>query len=193
MRKVRMTAAAGLALLVSVPARAEVAASSDAGFVIELAADSSAAPTDVWKTLIAPARWWNAEHTYSGDAANLYLDAQATGCFCEKLPVPADAPPGQRMGSVEHLHVIQADPARRVLRMTGALGPLQSEAVSGTLTVLITPKGGGSHIAWVYAVGGMMRFKPSEIAAAVDQVLADQLNRLATKAAEAGPSDTVRP
>jgi hypothetical protein len=39
----------------------------------------------------------------------------------------------------------------------------------------------------------MMRFKPSEIAAAVDQVLADQLNRLATKAAEAGPSDAVRP
>lgn len=193
MRKVRLVAAAGLALLVCGPAHAEVAASSDAGFIIELAADSSAAPTDVWKTLIAPARWWNAEHTYSGDAANLYLDAQATGCFCEKLPVPADAPPGQRMGSVEHLHVIQADPARRVLRMTGGLGPLQSEAVSGTLTVLITPKDGGSHIAWVYAVGGMMRFKPSEIGVAVDQVLKEQLARLAAKAGEGSASDVVRP
>lgn len=193
MRKVRMVAGAGMALLGCAPAHAEVAASSEAGFLIELAADSTATPTEVWQTLIAPARWWNAEHTYSGDAANLYLDAQATGCFCEKLPVPADAPPGQRMGSVEHLHVIQADPARRVLRMTGALGPLQSEAVNGTLTVLITPKDAGSHIAWVYAVGGTMRFKPSEIAVAVDQVLKDQLARLAARASESGSSGAVNP
>ncbi|HEX2493499.1 MAG TPA: hypothetical protein VHK24_06950, partial [Steroidobacter sp.] len=31
------------------------------------------------------AKWWDPEHTYSGDARNLTLDTQVRGCFCEKL------------------------------------------------------------------------------------------------------------
>lgn len=160
-------------------AQAEVAAQSDAGFVIKHSAEVAAEPKAVWKVLIAPAKWWSSSHTWSGDAANLYLDAQGTGCFCEKLPKPADAPADQRMGSVEHMHVVFADPERGVLRMTGALGPLQGEALHGTLTFTLTKTETGTRIDAEYVVGGYMRFKPEDIVPAVDGVLGEQVARLA--------------
>lgn len=183
MRFVRLLAMAALggAGLASTPAWAEVTNQSDAGFEIELGADTPATASDAWQELIAPARWWSSEHTYSGDAANLYIDPQASGCFCEKLPVPKDAPAGQRIGSVEHMHVIYADPVRRVLRMKGALGPLQSEALDGTLTITLKPVGEGTRIEWNYVVGGFMRMKSAEIAPLVDKVLSEQLARLAAR------------
>ena len=180
-RKTALLAAAMLAAL-AVPqasSRAEVVAQSDAGFVVKLSADTVATPVDAWRTLIAPAKWWSNDHTWSHDAANLYLDAQATGCFCEKLPKPADAPADQRIGSVEHMHVIFADPQRGVLRMSGSLGPLQSEAANGTLTFTLVKTETGTRIELEYVVGGYMRFKPEEIAPAVDTVLGQQLANLA--------------
>lgn len=170
------------AALVAVPgqgAQAEVVTQTQNGFVITLGADVPAGKDDVWKALVAPARWWSGEHTYSGKADNLYLDAQATGCFCEKLPRPAGAPEGQRMGSVEHMHIVYADPQRGVLRMTGGLGPLQGEAVHGVLTITLKPVDGGTRIEWEYVVGGYSRLQPDVIAPLVDQVLGEQLGRLA--------------
>jgi uncharacterized protein YndB with AHSA1/START domain len=173
----RFLVQAALAALALTPlaARAEVVAQSDAGFVIKHSAEVSADPQAVWKMLIAPAKWWSSEHTWSKNADNLYLDAQATGCFCEKLPKPADAPADQRMGSVEHMHVVFADPQRGLLRMTGALGPLQGEALHGTLTVTLTKTDTGTRITLEYVVGGYMRFKGEEIAPAVDGMLSGQL------------------
>lgn len=170
-----------VALVLSAPVKAELSASTDAGFVSEHTATVAAEPGVVWKTLVAPNLWWNPSHTYSGEAANLYLDAQATGCFCEKLPKPVDAPDGQRMGSVEHMHVVYADPQRGVLRMTGGLGPLQGEAVHGVLTITLKKEGEGTQIKWRYAVGGVWQAKPAELAPLVDKVLAEQLKRLADK------------
>lgn len=169
------------ALAMAVPAEAELAAMSDAGFVSDHTVTVAAEPAAVWKVLIAPNHWWSASHTYSGDAANLYLDAQATGCFCEKLPKPAGASDGQRMGSVEHMHVVQADPQRGVLRMVGGLGPLQAEAVQGVLTITLTKAGGQTQIKWRYAVGGVWQAKPAELAPLVDKMLAEQVRRLAGK------------
>ena len=160
-------------------ARAEVTSQSDAGFVIKLAADTPASKEDAWKALIAPGKWWSSDHTYSGNAANLYIDAQATGCFCEKLPRPADAPEGQRMGSVEHMHVVYADPQRGVLRMVGGLGPLQGEAVHGVLTITLKPTDAGTRIEWEYVVGGFWQAKPDQLGPLVDQVMGEQLGRLA--------------
>lgn len=177
----RLLVVAALAALAipSAPLGAEVVTQSEAGFVVKLTADTSAQPADTWAALIVPAKWWSSDHTWSHDAANLYLDAQATGCFCEKLPKPADAPAGQRMGSVEHMHVIFADPQRGILRMSGALGPLQGEALSGTLTVTLTKTDAGTHIEFEYVVGGYMRMKGEEIAPAVDGMLSQQLASLA--------------
>lgn len=181
MSKAKLAAFAMLAL-VAAPAplaQAEVAAQSPAGFVIRLAADTPASKADAWKALTTPSKWWSGEHTYTGDAGNLWLDAQATGCFCEKLPKSADAPADQRMGSVEHMHVVYADPQRGVLRMVGGLGPLQGEALHGTLTITLMPGTDGTRIEWDYVVGGYMRMDPEQIAPMVDKVLGEQLTRLA--------------
>jgi hypothetical protein len=181
-RKIVLLAAVVLSTLVLpvAPLQSEVVALSDAGFVVKLTAETTAPPDAAWRMLIAPAKWWSSDHTWSNDASNLYLDAQASGCFCEKLPKPADAPAGQRIGSVEHMHVIYADPQRGVLRMRGALGPLQSEAIDGTLTITLVKTESGTRIDLEYVVGGYMRLKGEEIAPAVDAMLGKQLASLAT-------------
>lgn len=178
MRATIVLAAFGLA---ATPAAAEVVSSSDAGFTSRHVVDVPAPPAEAWKALIAPSGWWNSEHTYSGDAANMFIDAQATGCFCELLPLAKDAPTGARRGSIEHMHVVYADTGK-VLRMTGGLGPLQSEAVQGTLTITLKPgEGGGTRIQWFYVVGGYARFKFPEMAVIVDRVLGEQARGLGVK------------
>lgn len=169
-----------LALLsLGAAAGAEVTSVSEAGFVIRHEAETTAKKNDAWRALIAPGKWWPSAHTYSGEAANMYLDAQASGCFCEKLPRPAGEPADQRMGSVEHMHVVYADPPQGVLRMKGGLGPLQGESVLGTLTIIVKPTPTGSRIIWEYVVGGYTRIKNEDLAPAVDKVLGEQLERLA--------------
>ncbi|MFM5930988.1 MAG: SRPBCC domain-containing protein [Novosphingobium sp.] len=186
LRKSIRQALAAAVLVQAGPALAEVKEMTDAGFVIRMTEEVTASPEDSWKALISPADWWSGEHTYSGDAKNLYIDAQATGCFCEKLPRPKDAPEDQRNGSVEHLHVVYSQP-NRVLRLTGGLGPLQSEALHGTLTMTLKPVPGGTRILWEYVVGGFMRYKKEQIAPLVDKVLAEQLKRLGAKLGSKAP------
>lgn len=177
MRKLLIFMAAGLSGL-AVPASAEVAQKSDAGFVVRVAGEVAVSPSEAWKAFVIPSQWWNPAHTFSGESANLSLDPTANGCFCEKLPVPKDAPTGQKPGSVMHMRVLYAEPYR-ALRMTGGLGPLQSEAAVGTMTVTFKsvdgPGGKGTRILWEYVVGGYMRYKADTIAGAVDKVLTDQL------------------
>jgi len=155
-------------LLASGPAAAEVTERGEGGFVVELGASVPVPPDDAWVALITPARWWAAEHTWSGDSANLTLEPTAGGCFCEAL---------QGAGSVEHMRVIHSAPGR-LLRMEGALGPLQGEALAGTLTIEIAREGEGTQIGLTYVVGGHSRFPLVDIATAVDDVLAGQLERL---------------
>ena len=175
---------AALAALLAQPASAEVVASSEAGFVIRETAEVPADPAATWQALIAPQTWWNKANTFSGDAANLYLDAQGGGCFCEKLPLK-DGAPDTRGGSVAHMRVVYADPGK-ALRLVGSLGPLQSEALTGTMTITLKPGGAGkpggvgTRIVMEYVVGGYMRYKTDEIAPAVDNMLAEQLAGLAT-------------
>lgn len=171
-----------LALLLAggAPARAEVVTKADNGFNVRVAAHVTAKPAEAWKTIVAPSLWWQAQHTFSGDAANLVLDPVPGGCFCERLPLPKDATKGERAGGVQHMRVLYAEPGK-ALRLSGALGPLQSEAVQGTLTITIKPTETGSRIVFDYVVGGYMRYPVAEIAPAVDKVMAAQLASLATK------------
>src|SRR3546814_12366598 len=76
------------------------------------------------------------------------------------------------------MRVNQAYPDR-ALRMQGALGPLQSEAVTGILTIAISEVEEGTRIVGEYVVGGHMRFEIPVIAKAVDGVLSQQLAGLA--------------
>lgn len=175
----RIASAAFILGLLSIPASApaEVVSSSDRGFALRSSAEVPVSPMDVWRTLIVPAKWWDKDHTQSGDAANLYLDSQATGCFCEKLPLPEGAPQGVRPGSVEHMHIVLSSPGE-MLRMVGGLGPLQTEAVHAVLTISLEPRGEKTRIVWDYVVGGYMHENPSDAAPVVDGVLVGQLHRL---------------
>ena len=164
--------------LLAFPAHAEVVESTNGGFVTRDAVVVKASPKVTWLALIAPKNWWNSAHTWSGDAANLTLTPKAGGCFCELIPEVQDPDRITLEGSVEHMRVIQAYP-ERALRMQGALGPLQSEAVTGILTIAISEVETGTRIVWEYVVGGHMRFEIPVIAQAVDGVMSQQLSGLA--------------
>ena len=166
--------AAALAALSS-PATAEVKATSDTGFNVVHIASVKATPDEIWKRLLAPKNWWSNAHSWSGSSAGFYIDAQANGCFCELFQETGADGKLKTTGSVEHMRVIFAQPGK-VLRMQGALGPLQSEAVIGTLTIAMEPTKDGAHtkLSFSYVVGGYMRYKVPEIAPAVDKVLAEQ-------------------
>jgi uncharacterized protein YndB with AHSA1/START domain len=154
------------------PAAAEVTASSDAGFVSHNEVLVAASPRAAWDALVRPADWWNGDHSYSGDAANMRIELEAGGCFCERVPSSG--------GEIEHMRVIYIAPGS-TLRMTGALGPLQSEAVTAVLTMTLERDGEMTRISWDYVVGGYMRQSMAGIAPLVDQVVREQLVRLATR------------
>ncbi len=161
---------AAIALGMPGVASAELVATSDSGFVSRHSADTQASPAQVYAMLGKPASWWVGEHSYSGNAANLTLEPKAGACFCETLPASG--------GSVEHGRVIHADPGKR-LRLTGGLGPLQREAVVGTLDFTIEARsGGGSTVTLTYVVGGYSRNALSVLAKPVDTVISQQFASL---------------
>lgn len=168
--------AAGLAF--GAPASAEVTRATDTSFVSRHEVIVKASPKDVWLALISPADWWTSEHTWSGDAKNLSLMPKAGGCFCETIPEVDEPGRFTLEGSVEHMRVVQAYP-ETALRMVGALGPLQSEPVSGVLTIAISKTPKGTRIVWEYNVGGSMRYEVPVISKAVDGVMGAQLMALA--------------
>ncbi|MEE4450701.1 SRPBCC family protein [Novosphingobium resinovorum] len=176
-------AVAGMALVPTFapsPARANVAQVAAGGFVVRHVAQVSATPEETWAVLVKPSVWWDSDHTWSGDAANLSLDARAGGCFCEILPNEA-SPKASPRGGVEHMRVIYVERGR-ALRMAGALGPLQADAATGTLTVQLKPDGkGGTQLLLEYVVGGFTRTPFEKLAPAVDAMLAGQVKRLTGK------------
>lgn len=175
-----LLALGALTASIASPAIAEVTATGDAGFVSRNQVDVPASPDLAWQAMLQPELWWSGAHTYSGDARNMSLAAVPGGCFCEAIPARAD---GREAGGVEHMHVIYVAP-QAVLRMTGGLGPLQSEPARGVLTMTIEPSGSGSKITWEYAVGGYLRMSAAQLAPLVDQVIGEQLSRLAAHLAE---------
>ena len=176
------------------PVQAEVKTISDTGFSIVHIAEVATEPDVVWKRLIAPKSYWSKAHSWSGSSDGFYIDAQAGGCFCELFQEQGADGKTKTTGSVEHMRVIFAQPGK-VLRMQGALGPLQSEAVLGTLTVAmeVLKDGKGTKLSFSYVVGGHMRYKVADIAPAVDKVLGEQFKSLiqpfALKVIEATKAD----
>jgi len=177
-----------IALASAAPAHAALAEQADTGFVVRHATDVPADIATAWKELVAPAGWWDSRHTFSGSAANLTIDPRPGGCFCEVLP-DADNAQGAPRGGVEHMRVINVE-RNRVLRMSGALGPLQSEAMQGTLTIVLKPlPEGGTRVLWEYVVGGYMRLSVEKIGPAVDGVLGEQAVRLSRKLGALPPAE----
>lgn len=188
----RAAAIAAVSCVLAAPAAAELTRVGDNGFVSRHEVVVEASPKEVWLALISPARWWRAEHTWSGDAANLALTPQAGGCFCETIPEVDEPGRFTLQGSVEHMRVIQAYP-EQALRMQGALGPLQSEPVTGILTIAISDVDAGTRIVWEYNVGGSMRYEGPVISKAVDGVMGAQLAALGKLLGPVPPPETELP
>lgn len=166
-------AAAALALsLTSVmasPAHAEVAASGPSGFVLKVENTVAADPEKVFDAVLRIGEWWNAEHTYSGSAANLKLTNQPGGCFCEQLAGG---------GFVRH-GTVEFSSRGKTLRIAGALGPLQGMGAYGLMAFGFQKTGTGTKLVVTYTVSGFAPGKGyEELAAPVNEVLTDQLARL---------------
>ena len=170
MRFVFAAAAFG-ALFAAAPAHAEVAASAPASFLIQAEAEVAATPDRVWRALGQPGRWWNDEHTYSGDAGRMHVDLRGGGCWCERW--------GNRQ-AVEHGRVIlvMEHEGVRTLRFATALGPLQELAVNGVLTFTVAPHPNGANITLTYRVSGDPSVNLDQLAPLVDMVLMEQFGRL---------------
>lgn len=170
-----------VAFAFAAPAAAEVTSQDDGGFAAAGSVAVAVTPGEAWAALIEPQLWWNPDHSWSGKGANLYIHPRAGGCFCEAL---ADG------GSAEHMRVIYAAPGKQ-LRMAGALGPLQGEALAATLSVTLGAHGEGTTIDWAYKVGGYTDLPIEQVARAVDAVLSEQFDRLAAhlSSRRADPAD----
>jgi uncharacterized protein YndB with AHSA1/START domain len=149
-------------------ASAEVADSAENGFMVKNEAVIAASPDKVYATLLHIGNWWDPEHTYSGDSRNMSIDARPGGCFCERLP---------HGGGVQHMTIVYLSPGK-VLRMSGALGPLQRLGVAGSLDWKMNATDGGTRLELSYTVGGYRSGGLRELAAPVDSVLRGQLLRL---------------
>ena len=153
--------------IVASPASAEVVSSSANGFHVRETVQI-VVPTD--RAYAAFARlpdWWNKEHTYSGDSANLNLALMPGGCFCEKL---------KDGGGVEHMRIAFIDPGKRVV-LTGSLGPVLYEATSGVMDVQFERIAGGAKVTMDYKAAGFAEGGAEKLAPLVDSVLAEQMNR----------------
>jgi len=163
--------AAAFAALITGSADAEVKSATPVGFEIVQTVTVRASPKQAFAALSDPARWWNGEHSFSGDAHNLSLSLKPGGCFCEKL---------ENGGWAKHLEVTMVQPGK-MIELHGGLGPMRSEGINAVLRWTVMPaEGGGSTITQSYVLGGYLRQGGEHWAPLVDGVLQEQMNRLAS-------------
>jgi len=149
----------------------EVIDSGPNGFslVNELTIDASRA--EVWQAAVDHVgQWWSDDHTISGDADNMSIDAVPQGCFCEAI--------GDHAGVV-HLTITFVNP-RIILRLTGGLGPLGLMGINGNMTWEFFDAGEATLVRFSYVVGGYRPEGLDSIAEPVDSVIGEALMLLKT-------------
>ncbi len=172
-----------VALFFSAAATAEVVDSAANGFTLKTTIEIAAPPTKVYETMVGQiGAWWDPDHTFSGDADNLYLEARVNGCFCETLG-------GE--GGVRHLTVVYVEPGKLV-RLTGGLGPLQQAGVAGAMSWSFATAAAGTTLEFTYSVGGYVSGGLAGWAVPVDSVWQDLLGRL-KRTVESGSPDPQAP
>jgi hypothetical protein len=158
--------AAGLAAG-SGAAQAEVVSSASNGFHVRQTMQLVVPQEVAFASFGRIGSWWNKDHTYSGDSANLSLSLSLGGCFCERLPAG---------GGVEHMRVTYVDPGKRAV-LTGSLGPLLYDATVGSMDLKFEKIAGGTKVTMDYRVAGFADGGAEKMAPLVDGVLADQFKR----------------
>ncbi len=166
-----IVAAAILASLIVSPSflRAEIVAASDTHFVLRHEAVSALETAQLWERLIRPEKWWHPDHTYSGDSANLKLDATAGGLWREDW----------EGGSVSHGRVLYVKQGAQ-LRMEAPFGPLQGLGAYTIWTITISPVEGGSKVMFDEMSTAPPGTDMAKLAEAVDFVKEEAIQRLAS-------------
>jgi hypothetical protein len=154
-------------LLFAAAAAAEVTDSGAQHFELRHEAVSSLPPAALWARLIAPSQWWNPAHSYSGDAANLQLDARAGGLWREDW----------NGGSVAHGRVLLSMPPS-LLRLEAPFGPLQGVGAYVVWSISIDAEGTGSRVQFHEIAAGPPGARLAELAPAVDAVKSEAIRRL---------------
>jgi uncharacterized protein YndB with AHSA1/START domain len=169
-----LIAAITFGLLLPPAAGADVKIASPDTLVIEHRFTIAATPEAAWQALVHPARYWPDAHTWSGNASNLSLEAEAGGCFCERWAG----------GSAEHGRVIMAIPGK-VLRFRGSLGPFQEMGVTGVMTITLAASPTGTEAVVTYRLVGNAAHRLGDMAPGVDPVIHQQFAGFAALAAQA--------
>ena len=158
-----------LALGLPLASQAEIVTATSDHFTLKLEAETVLSPEEVWARLIVPADWWQGDHSYSGDATNLSLEAKAGGIWREEWDG----------NSVWHGTVLQAQP-NNVLSLSAPFGPLQGLAVQSVWTITLTPnETGGTLIRFDHVTNGTAASNLNQLAPAVDFVKSEALKSLA--------------
>ena len=100
--------------MIASPAAGEVVSAGPNGFHIRHSVQIVVPTETAYSGFASVERWWNKEHTYSGDSTNMSLALSPGGCFCER--VPNGGGDGQMRGAYIR-------PGKRIV-LTGSLGPL---------------------------------------------------------------------
>ncbi len=149
---------------------AEVTWSNDSAFEITIERTLPVTPDEAYTRFTQISRWWSADHSYSGDAANFYLQPTAGGCWCENLPGG---------GSVEHMRVLHASPGK-LLRLSGGLGPLQDYPLAAIMSVNFIAtetedEEAQTRITLIYRVSGDVEGGLAPWASGVEPVIAEAI------------------
>lgn len=151
-------------------ARAEVVTSSESGFELRHEATSLLEPYELWDILIEPKVWWDGNHTYSGDAANLSLGGKKAGSYWRE---------DWDGGSVIHGQVLTAMEDSKLV-LSAPFGPLQGTGATCIWTITLSPaEGGGTLIRSRHVIAGAPGTGLEELAGPVDRVMSNGIERLA--------------
>jgi len=160
-----------LALLIAAAgaARSEVTDSADNGFTTAHEVVIGASRARAWLAAVDEiGQWWSDDHTVSGDADQMSIEAVPQGCFCESFA---------NGGAVVHMTVTFVNPGT-ILRLTGGLGPLGLMGVNGNMTWEFLDAEEGTRVKFTYTVGGYRAGGLGAVAVPVDYVIGEALQRL---------------
>lgn len=157
-----------IALLATGALPAEVADSSANGFTVKVSVNVQSSAVNTYRKFVDNiGEWWSPDHTFSKDPHNLSIEEKPGGCFCEEL---ADG------GGVRHLELVNFMPGRYLI-LSGGLGPLQTLATAGTLSIQFAPVKDGTRVDVIYTVAGYLPTGMNTWAAPVDGMLTETLER----------------
>lgn len=168
--RIRVTLSAAALLSLAVSAQAEIVESSDSHYVLRQEATDSRSAEELWERLLDPATWWHPDHTYSGNAGNLSLDARAGGLWLERWDG----------GSIAHGEVLLVQDGA-VLRMNAPFGPLQEAGAYTIWTITISAEGDGSRVVFDEVATARPGAGMDELAKAVDYVKTEAIGRLVSE------------